>query len=214
MKPDRWQKVDEILQAALQHSSDDRKAFIDEACRGNEELRQEVESLLAQQSEADQFMEEPAMAVMARDLADEQRDGLIGRNLGPYKIVSLLGAGGMGKVYRAQDTRLRRDVAMKILPTVFVSDGNRRARFERLLFVRAVPTPEDLHATAQEQEKVRAVLAGMPRRTGALLLLQSEGLSYTELAAALEINPASVGTLLARARQAFRKEYIKRYGER
>ena len=91
---------------------------------------------------------------------------------------------------------------------------SRRERFERLFFERAVPTPEDLHAAAQEQEKVRAVLAGMPRRTGALLLLQSEGLSYTELAAALEINPASVGTLLARARQAFRKEYIKRYGER
>ena len=103
MRPDRWQKVDEIIQAALQHRSDDRNAFIDEACHGEEELRREVESLVAQQSEANQFMEEPAMAVMAKDLADDQgKAALLGRNIGPYKIISLLGSGGMGDVFRAK----------------------------------------------------------------------------------------------------------------
>ena len=73
--------------------------------------------------------------------------------------------------------------------------------------------PEEAHAAAREQEQVRAVLAALDPRQAELLLLRGSGLSYAEAAAALELNPASVGTLLARAQQAFRKEYIERYGE-
>jgi RNA polymerase sigma-70 factor (ECF subfamily) len=76
----------------------------------------------------------------------------------------------------------------------------------------ALPTPEESHASAQQQQQVRQVLAALDQRQAGLLLLRSSGLSYEELASALEINPASVGTLLSRAQQAFRKEYIKRYG--
>jgi RNA polymerase sigma-70 factor (ECF subfamily) len=90
----------------------------------------------------------------------------------------------------------------------------RRTRYERLLeFARAVPTPEDVRAGAEEQENVRLVLAVIAPRHAELLLLRSHGLSYNELAAALDLNPASIGTLLGRAQQAFRKEYVNRYGE-
>jgi RNA polymerase sigma-70 factor, ECF subfamily len=90
----------------------------------------------------------------------------------------------------------------------------RRARFERLLapFSGAARTPEDLHAAAVEQQNVRAALGAINQRYAQLLLLWSEGLGYRELAAAMEINPAYVGSLLARAQEAFRKEYTKRYG--
>jgi RNA polymerase sigma-70 factor (ECF subfamily) len=90
----------------------------------------------------------------------------------------------------------------------------RRARYEHLLgFVRNVPTPEEIHAVNEEQERVRRVLSAMARRQSELLLLRSHGLTYDEVASALDLNPASVGTLLIRAQQAFRKEYIKRYGK-
>lgn len=90
----------------------------------------------------------------------------------------------------------------------------RQTRYERLFgFGRAVPTPEEILATAQEEERVRRVLAAIAKRPAALLLLRSQGLSYGEIASALRLNAASVGTLLRRAQQAFRKEYIKRYGD-
>ena len=75
------------------------------------------------------------------------------------------------------------------------------------------PDPEQVRAAVEEQEHVRTVLAALDPRQAELLLLRGSGLSYAELAAALELNPASIGTLLSRAQQAFRKEYIKRYGE-
>ena len=89
----------------------------------------------------------------------------------------------------------------------------RRSRYERLFGIgRKVPTPEDVRSAAQEQERVRAVLAAIESRQAELLVLRSDGLSYQEVAGAMELNPASVGTLLSRAQGAFRKEYIKRYG--
>ena len=89
----------------------------------------------------------------------------------------------------------------------------RRGRYESLASADAVPTPEEIHASQRDQERVRAVLAALQPRQAEMLLLRSEDLSYEELASALDLNPASVGTLLCRAQEAFRKEYIKRYGE-
>ncbi len=90
----------------------------------------------------------------------------------------------------------------------------RRARYERLTgFLRRIATPEELHHTSEDQERVRRVLAALAPRQSELLLLRSDGLSYEELASALDLNPASVGTLLSRAQQAFRKEFVKRYGK-
>jgi RNA polymerase sigma-70 factor (ECF subfamily) len=76
----------------------------------------------------------------------------------------------------------------------------------------APPTPGDVYNTRDEQERVRVVLAAMSRRSAALLFLRSEGMSYQELATGLNLNPASVGSLLARAQTSFRREYEKRYG--
>ena len=90
----------------------------------------------------------------------------------------------------------------------------RWARYEHLLqFVRSRPTtPEEICAATEDQSRVRLVLAALDRRQAELLLLRSNGLSYADVAVALALNPASIGTLLSRAQQAFRKEYIKRYG--
>jgi len=90
----------------------------------------------------------------------------------------------------------------------------RRGRYESLAgLTRSTPTPEEVHSSQQEQGRVRAVLAALRPRQAEMLLLRSEDLSYEELASALDLNPASVGTLLSRAQEAFRKEYIEKYGE-
>lgn len=91
---------------------------------------------------------------------------------------------------------------------------SRRARMEQLLRFAGdgPPTPEDHHAANQAQEHVRRVLAALSPRHAELLLLRNQDLSYAEIASALDLNPASIGTLLSRAQQAFRKEYVKRYG--
>ncbi len=90
---------------------------------------------------------------------------------------------------------------------------SRRTRHESLAeSTAASPDPEQARAAAEQRRQVRDVLAALEPRNAALLVLRSEGLSYEELAAALELNPGSVGTFLSRAQQAFRKEYVKRYG--
>ena len=89
----------------------------------------------------------------------------------------------------------------------------RRTRLGHLLrFVGHSPTPEEVRASREDQERVRAVLAAIQPRQAELLVLRSQGLSYDELASALELNSASIGTFLNRAEQTFRKEYITRYG--
>ncbi len=91
---------------------------------------------------------------------------------------------------------------------------SRRMRREQLLaFGRKPPTPEEIHVSNQEQERVRAVLEAIPARDAELLILRSDGLSYDELASALSLRPSSIGTFLNRAGQTFRKEYVKRYGQ-
>ena len=91
----------------------------------------------------------------------------------------------------------------------------RRLRYESLLArVRGTPTPEEIHSATEERDRVRLVLGAIPPRQAELLLLRSQDLSYAEVAAALDLNPASLGTLLSRAQQSFRREYIERYGQR
>jgi RNA polymerase sigma-70 factor (ECF subfamily) len=91
---------------------------------------------------------------------------------------------------------------------------SRRERRERWFALRSrVRTPEELRAESEEQQQVRKVLGALPTRQAELLLLRADGLSYREIASSLSLNPASLGTLLSRAQEAFRKEYIKRYGK-
>ena len=126
---DRWQQVEKICHAALELEESQRAAFREEACGDDEALRREVESLLRFDKPGDRFIEEPAMQVAAKMIAHEKPESLIGRQLGAYQILSLLGTGGMGVVYKGRDTRLNRSVAIKVLPPDQLSDPERKRRF-------------------------------------------------------------------------------------
>ncbi|HZB45254.1 MAG TPA: protein kinase [Pyrinomonadaceae bacterium] len=127
--------MDELLDAALELPAAEREAFVAAACGGDEALRREVSSLLGEEPKlAGGFMEHPAMKVAAQALAQQTalvNVSPVGREVGPYRIERLIGAGGMGEVYLAQDLRLSRKVALKILPAEFVADPERVLRFER-----------------------------------------------------------------------------------
>jgi hypothetical protein len=126
MKPRDWRKVEELYHAALEKQPADREAFLDQACAGDDELGREVLSLLAQEKDAERLMEQPAASAATQKLAVT-----LGTRLGPYEVVELVGAGGMGEVYRARDTRLGRDVAIKVLPAQVSHDAAALARFDR-----------------------------------------------------------------------------------
>ncbi len=131
MTPEQWQKVEDLLQGALDRSPRDRDSFLDEACAGDEQLKEEATSLVNAYEEAGDFIEQPALARDARVLFGDDIAGKIGCDIGPYKIVRRLGQGGMGEVYLAQDARLDRLVALKIMPTYFAADDARLRRFQR-----------------------------------------------------------------------------------
>ena len=135
MDPDLWKKVDALLDQALAQPPEQREAFVVEASKDNAELRDEVLSLLKAQAQAANFMERSAMRVAAESLAQDSNlttsFSLIDKQLANYKVEKLLGAGGMGEVYLARDSKLDRLVALKILPWHFVADTERSARFQR-----------------------------------------------------------------------------------
>src|SRR5437016_3890573 len=131
MTPERWQQVEEVLQAALDRPPHERVSFLNEACSEDEGLRQEASSLIDAYDEAGDFIEEPAIVHDAHVLLGNNGQDNIGREIGPYQIIERLGAGGMGEVYLAEDRRLARQVALKILPPYFVSDEARLRRFQR-----------------------------------------------------------------------------------
>ena len=129
--PERRRRVDDLCDAALVRDVRERAAFVAAACGHDDALRREVEALLAHAQTAERFLEAPIGEVAAHVLADDHRASLAGRQIGSHQILSLLGAGGMGDVYRARDTKLGRDVAIKVVADVFLSDPERLARFER-----------------------------------------------------------------------------------
>ena len=127
---ERWQHAEHVFHAALAHVEGERAAFVRAACGGDEPLCHEVESLLAFEPVAPAFMGASALEIAALQIQWGSGPPLPGQRLGPSEIGPLIGSGGMGDVYRARDTRLARDVAIKVLPDVFTADANRRARFE------------------------------------------------------------------------------------
>jgi serine/threonine protein kinase len=131
MNPERWKQIEQIYHAALEREANERVAFLTEACAEDDSLRDQVESLLAFETQAKDFIESPAFEIAAKNLAREQPKEIIGRQINHFKIESLLGAGGMGKVYLAEDTLLGRKVALKLLASHLVTDENSRKRFLR-----------------------------------------------------------------------------------
>ncbi len=130
MTPERWQQVREILEPALERAKDDRVAYLDLACGDDDDLRREVESLIAASDEADDFIETPPLSMVAESLSD-QPELQSGERLGHYKVISRLSRGGMGEVYLARDDRLGRKVALKLLPSIYTTDQQRVRRFEQ-----------------------------------------------------------------------------------
>ena len=121
MQAERWKRIEELYQAALAQPPEKRAAFLAQACPDDPQLRGEVQSLLAQQ--ADSFLESASVSAIQALSA--------GAHLGNFGIVELLGRGGMGEVWLARDARLKRDVAIKVLPAGLARDPDRISRFER-----------------------------------------------------------------------------------
>ena len=131
MDAERWARIKPIFYAAAERPADERAAFIRSQCDGDETLASEVESLLAAHDGAGSFIEALPTGEATAALEDLPAEPMIGRQVGPYKVINLIGRGGMGEVYLAQDSRLARKVALKLLPSELTKDQDRLRRFRQ-----------------------------------------------------------------------------------
>jgi serine/threonine protein kinase/tetratricopeptide (TPR) repeat protein len=156
VKDERWQQVERLYHSVVAKDLSERSNFLVEACAGDEELRREVESLLAYEDRAVTFIESPALDIAARMMADEDsRTVRVGETFNQYRIVSQLGAGGMGEVYLADDSRLRRSVALKFLPAALTKDKKHLHRFEveaRAIAAMSHPNACTIHEVIQTED--------------------------------------------------------------
>jgi len=185
----RWRQIEEICEAALEQMPGDREAFLCEACGGDDGLRREIEAVLANIARAEVFLGQPVDAVAAQVLDASIHAPLIGGRFNALAIGPLIGAGGMGQVYRARDSELGRDVAVKVLLPEYARDADRVARFARearLLATLNHPNIAHIH--------------GLEKIDGATAIVMElvEGDTLTER---LARGPAAVAEMLPIARQ-------------
>lgn len=211
MNPE-WPRIEEIFHAALEIVPEKRTRFLDEACAGEAELRREVESLLSAH-EASGPLESSAADLAAAMFAEERKPvSLVGRKLEHYKILSKLGEGGMGEVYLAEDSRLGRKVALKLLPPQFARDPERLRRFEKearaasglnhphIITIHEIVRWEETHFIATEfieGETLRERLAREPMRLTEILDLGAQvagalGAAHTAGIIHRDIKPANI----------------------
>ncbi len=130
MSPERFEQISRVYNEVAELPTGARAAFLEATCADDSDLRREVESLLAAEQSVGDFIAGPALKDAAALLTRETPASLVGQQLGPYQILSFIGAGGMGEVYAARDARLGRKVAIKLLPATLAQDAGRLARFE------------------------------------------------------------------------------------
>ncbi len=131
MTSDHWQQVKEIFHAALERDPLQRPAFLADVCAGDDALIKEVESLITAHEKEGSFIDSPAYEVAAPWLADEGAESLVGQQIDHYRILGMIGAGGMGEIYLAEDTKLGRRIALKLLPAGVTNDTDRLHRFQQ-----------------------------------------------------------------------------------
>jgi serine/threonine protein kinase len=130
MKAERWKQVNDLFQSAVERASGERAAFLHEACRGDEGLRREVETLVTSYERSANFIELPAFEVAPELVTNDKAGALVGKVIGHYRIESLIGVGGMGEVYLGRDERLGRKAALKLLPDSLTTDETQLSRFK------------------------------------------------------------------------------------
>ncbi len=192
MTPDRWQQISRLFNEALTRDPESRGAFLAAACIGDEDLRRELESLLEANTQGQALA--PSGVALAGLVSERS---LIDRQVGSYRVTARLGVGGMGEVYRAHDARLRRDVAIKVLPQSFTADEERLARFTREARLLAALNHPNIGAIygIEESADIRAlVLELVDGETLAERLVRSTTRSLT-LAETLEIAKQIAGAL-------------------
>src|SRR5437016_3952708 len=190
MNAERWQKIDDLFQGArARTNAAERAAFLDGACANDAELRAEVEALLAAEDSAGSFINTSAVSVAAGIIASDRAAQMQGRTIAHYKIISAIGAGGMGEVYLATDTRSGRKIALKLLPDHLIKDAERVRRFQqeaRAVLALNHPNIVTVYEIGQEAgtqfiasefvkgDTLRARMAGAPLKLGEALDIASQ----------------------------------------
>lgn len=195
MNAERLKKIEEIYNAVSDAAADQREIRLKELCGADAELRREVESLLSFENDSQKFLDAPPESLIAEMFADaEKRTDLTGREISHYKILNLLGRGGMGEVYLAQDTILNRQVAVKILPAELIEKLDRLRRFEleaksasalnhpNILTIHEFGSEKDCHYIVMEF--VRGVSLSEKMASGQLKLTETLGI-VSQIASAL-----------------------------